>query len=235
MRRWRRGFKGGSEHQDERFEPQFDCKVDELLETAWILEEEGSDSFEDLKVRADHDFDVQFENASRSGIIEVKNGKFTLLPKGHERAREIIRRHRLTEVLLTELFDMEESHAESDACRFEHILSPEVTESVCTLLGHPPTCPHGKPIPRGECCEKFKKEMTPLVTPLMELRPGDTGRIVFITPKSHTILDRLTSLGIVPGSEVRLHQKRPTCIVKIGETDIAIDSNIAREIFVKRV
>lgn len=235
MRRWRRGFKGGCEHRDERFEPRFDCKVDELLEAAWLLEEEGDDSFEKLKARTDEDFEIQFEAATQAGTLKVENGKFILLPKGRERAREIIRRHRLTEMLLTEILDMEESQAESDACRFEHILSPEATESVCTLLGHPPTCPHGKPIPRGECCDKFKKEMTPLVTPLVELLPGEMGRIVFITPKSHAILDRLASLGIVPGSDVRLHQKRPTCVVKIGETDIAIDSNVAREIFVKRV
>jgi DtxR family Mn-dependent transcriptional regulator len=77
--------------------------------------------------------------------------------------------------------------------------------------------------------------MTPLVTPLVELHPGETGRIVFMTPRSHLLLDRLTSLGIAPGCEVRLHQKRPAVIVQVGETDIAIDANVAQEIFVKRV
>lgn len=199
------------------------------------MEEEGDDSFENLKIRANHDFNTQFEEASRTGALKAENGKFVLLPLGRDRAREIIRRHRLTEALLTEILDMEEPQAESDACRFEHILSPEATESICTLLGHPPICPHGKPIPRGECCDRLKKEMTPMVTPLVELRPGETGRIVFITPKSHAILDRLASLGIVPGSSIKLHQKKPTCVVKIAETDIAIDSNVAKEIFVKRV
>ena len=59
---------------------------------------------------------------------------------------------------------------ESQACEFEHILSPEATDSVCTLLGHPPTCPHGKPIPPGPCCGTFQKTLRPLVTGLRQLR-----------------------------------------------------------------
>jgi hypothetical protein len=37
-------------------------------------------------------------------------------------------------------------------CKFEHILSPDVTDRICTLLGHPLECPHGSPIPQGPCC-----------------------------------------------------------------------------------
>ncbi len=200
-----------------------------------MLEEEGTKSLAQLSKRAGGCFSAHFEAARAAGMIEADGDEFVLSPEGRDRAREVIRRHRLTEVLLTQILEMEDSVAESDACRFEHILSPEATESVCTLLGHPPLCPHSKPIPRGACCEKFKKELTPLVTSLVELNPGEKARIVFITPKSHALLDRLTSLGIIPGSEVRLHQKRPTCVLQIGETDIAIDTNVAREMFVKRV
>jgi DtxR family Mn-dependent transcriptional regulator len=42
--------------------------------------------------------------------------------------------------------------AEEQACYFEHILSPAVTDSICAFLGHPRLCPHGRPIPRGACC-----------------------------------------------------------------------------------
>lgn len=239
MRRWRRGFfKGLRPHQGVRFEPRLvevDEGVDEILERAWMLDEEGSDSLHELAARAGGEFAAQFEAARSAGMIASGDGTFELLPDGRERAREVIRRHRLAETLLTEILDMDNAQAESDACRFEHILSSQATESICTLLGHPPTCPHGKPIPQGPCCRKFQKELTPLVTPLAELHPGEVARIVFIAPKSHARLDRLASLGIVPGSEIRLHQKRPTCVIRIGETDVAIDANVAGEIFVKRV
>src|SRR6202034_363423 len=74
-------------------------------------------------------------------------------PRGRERAGSIIRRHRLAERLYTDSLAMDsESEIEQQACKFEHILSPEATDKICTFLGHPRTCPHGAPIPPGPCC-----------------------------------------------------------------------------------
>ncbi len=74
-------------------------------------------------------------------------------PKGEQRAADVIRRHRLAERLFTETLHVEdECEIEEQACKFEHILSPGATEKICTLLGHPQTCPHGSPIPAGDCC-----------------------------------------------------------------------------------
>lgn len=46
----------------------------------------------------------------------------------------------------------DDAEVEKSACTFEHILSPEVTDRICTFLGHPTACPHGSPIPKGPCC-----------------------------------------------------------------------------------
>src|SRR6266702_974501 len=76
-----------------------------------------------------------------------------LTPRGRQRAADIIRRHRLAERLFTDSLALEsESEIEQQACKFEHILSPEATDKICTFLGHPRTCPHGAPIPPGRCC-----------------------------------------------------------------------------------
>jgi putative ABC transport system ATP-binding protein len=76
-----------------------------------------------------------------------------LTPHGRERAGSIIRRHRLAERLFTDSLAMDsETEIEQQACKFEHILSPEATDKICTFLGHPRTCPHGAPIPPGPCC-----------------------------------------------------------------------------------
>jgi putative ABC transport system ATP-binding protein len=88
---------------------------------------------------------------------------------GRERASSIIRRHRLAERLFTDSLAMDsESEIEQQACKFEHILSPEATDKICTFLGHPRTCPHGAPIPSGECCgeissqdPRYRKEAIP--------------------------------------------------------------------------
>ena len=77
--------------------------------------------------------------------------------RGRAKASDIIRRHRLAERLFTQTLEMEnEAEIEQQACKFEHILSPEATEKICTLLGHPATCPHGAPIPSGACCVKAR-------------------------------------------------------------------------------
>jgi len=76
-----------------------------------------------------------------------------LTPRGRERAGSIIRRHRLAERLFTDSLAMDsESEIEQQACKFEHILSLEATDKICTFLGHPRTCPHGARIPPGTCC-----------------------------------------------------------------------------------
>src|SRR6266568_819881 len=78
-----------------------------------------------------------------------------LTPRGRQRAADIIRRHRLAERLFTDSLALDsETEIEQQACRFEHILSPEATDKICTFLGHPRTCPHGAPIPPGACCGK---------------------------------------------------------------------------------
>lgn len=78
--------------------------------------------------------------------------------KGRKRAEDVIRRHRLAERLFTETFHVhDEKEVAEQACKFEHILSPEATDSICSFLGHPRTCPHGSPIPAGECCLEAAK------------------------------------------------------------------------------
>ena len=211
-------------------------RVDEILELIWTLREKGvSDLDQLLDKTQDGEVKSILRMMIRDGLFEIEGNRVVLKEKGEEKARELIRRHRLTERLLLEIFDISEDEVEEEACKLEHILSPNVTERVCTFLGHPPTCIHGKPIPRGECCTKFKKEMSPLVIPLEELKLGDQGRIVFIAPKSHQRLDRLSVLGIIPGSIVRMHQKNPSYVLAIGETTLALDRDIVKDIYVKRV
>ncbi len=211
-------------------------RIDELLELIWTLREEGvSDLDQLLKTTEDVEAQAILRLMIRDGLFEVEGKRMVLRDRGEEKARELIRRHRLTERLLHEIFEISEEQVEDEACKLEHILSPAVTDSVCTFLGHPPTCIHGKTIPRGECCFKLRKEIKPFVIPLEELGLGEEGRIVFIAPKSHQRLDRLSTLGIVPGSIVRMHQKNPSHVLQIGETMLALDKEIVRDIYVKRV
>lgn len=212
--------------------------VEEILEFVWTQREAGKNSIAELlnidevkEAKADM---AALQSLQNDGLVHIKGDAIALTQKGERLAEATIRRHRLAERLLTEVLEIEDVALEESACSFEHSLSPLVTDSICTLLGHPPTCPHGLPIPRGECCKKFKVDVKPLVQPLKDMEIGQSGRIVFIIPSSHSRLDRLGSLGIVPGSIIRLHQKRPSFVIEIGETTLAIDYDITKEIYVKR-
>ncbi|HET6202493.1 MAG TPA: ATP-binding cassette domain-containing protein [Planctomycetota bacterium] len=89
------------------------------------------------------------------GILREEEGAFALTETGERRARDIVRRHRLAECLFRETLSIRNNEQiESNACVLEHVLSPEVTESICRFLGHPRGCPHGRPVPRGACCEE---------------------------------------------------------------------------------
>lgn len=228
-----RGGEGQAGHPALCIVPEVE-KEDELLEIIWTLREEGKLSQDNvLSGCLLEGCDTLLSDLAKNGWIGISGQQIELLAKGEKRARELIRRHRLSLRLFHDLFDLK--GADAEACKFEHILSPEVTDSVCTLLGHPPNSPDGRAIPRGACCSMFRQEMRPLVAPLADLMPGEQAKIVFITPGSHSRLDRLSAMGVVPGSVVKLHQKKPSYVIQLGETMVAVDKEITKEIFVKKV
>lgn len=208
--------------------------IDELLELIWTLREKGiTDMTSLLKNTPNPEARAILNQMMREGFFEMEGDRLIFKEKGESLAEGIVRRHRLTERLLMELFEMSEEEAEEEACKLEHILSPAVTDSVCTFLGHPPVCPHGKPIPSGPCCQKLTREIKPLIRPLNDLSLGQEGRVVFISTRVKDRLEPLSSFGVIPGIVVQLKQRKPSYVIKIGETSIALDESIVREIFVK--
>lgn len=207
---------------------------DEMLELLWTLREEGkSTRSELLRSTTETAPERLIDEVRTAGLVETSGEEIRLTRSGEDRARGIIRRHRLAEVLLQNLFDLDNVQIESSACQFEHILSEPVVESVCTFLGHPPSCPHGRPIPKGECCDRIRTEIRPLVMRLTEASIGSVVRIVFITPKSKKRLEKLSALGIIPGSRIRLLQRTPSYVLQIDQTTVAVDRDITDEIYVK--
>jgi DtxR family Mn-dependent transcriptional regulator len=157
-----------------------------------------------------------------------------LTEPGEALARSVVRRHRLAERLFNDVLDVGQEEAESSACRIEHLLSPDATDSVCILLGHPTTCPHGRPIPNGECCQHRLEEARPLVIPATRLRPGEEATVAYLSSRGRDRLSRMASLGVLPGTRVELIQRRPTYMLRFGETTLAMDEAIVAEIYVRR-
>ena len=118
-------------------------RIDEILELIWTLREKGvSDLNQLLEKTEDGEVRSILRMMMRDGLFEVEGNRMVLKEKGEEKARELIRRHRLTERLLLEIFEMSEDEVEEEACKLEHILSPNVTESVCTFPPSVAQIPH---------------------------------------------------------------------------------------------
>ena len=205
-----------------------------ILIQIWDNREHGEKSIDELVKRTKEANPLELiDELSGEGLVVIESGQVLFTQQGEKYAENIIRRHRLAEVLLSEVLSVDDKSARSQVCEFEHILTPDVTDSICTFLGHPSYCPHGMPIPRGECCATFKRDVGPLIRPLIDMKIGESGKIVFMSPKTHFRLDRLMSFGIAPGSIIKLHQKKPSIVVQIGETDLALDYEIAKNIYVR--
>jgi Fe2+ transport system protein FeoA len=67
---------------------------------------------------------------------------------------------------------------------------------------------------------------------LTTLRAGQSGRVVHVAPGDPQLMVKLSSLGVLPGAIVELQQKFPAAVVRVGETTVALDGEIAAEIFV---
>jgi DtxR family Mn-dependent transcriptional regulator len=211
-----------------------DRQVEELLEQLWVWGEQPRSDAGVFEPVLDADPELVIAAAERRGWVARRREGLVLTPMGEHHAAGVIRRHRLAERLLGDVIQVDSAAMEAAACELEHshILSDEATDRVCAFLGHPPTCPHDRPIPRGRCCEKFSHEALPLVTPLSAGAVGETYRVVFVASRSHRRMDRLCALGVAPGARLRLHQKLPAFVVRVGETDIALDPDVTDDVFV---
>jgi DtxR family Mn-dependent transcriptional regulator len=217
--------------------------IEEILEALWT-DEDGEKGTEKGSLKSPHqplplldgeDMEKALNAAHSLGLVEVDGNVLNLTETGRKRARDLVRRHRLAERLFSDVLDVGHEESESSACKLEHLLSPDAANSICILLGHPTTCPHGKPIPRGECCQQRLEEARPLVIPASELRPGEDAVVAYIGSRFRERIDRISSLGIVPGMSVHLVQRQPSFVLRLGETQLALDKEIVQDIYVRRL
>lgn len=207
---------------------------DECIERLYYMKEDGTNSVDTLKSIMDENYDTaMIDELSSEDMVELSedNNTISLTEKGADYARQLIRAHRLAERLL---YDVLGGDFEPGACEFEHIVTPELVDSICILLGHPKACPHGSPIPQGQCCKESCRTAQSSVIPLVELEIGQSARIAYINCKSDQQLHKIDSLCIRPGTIATLHQRYPSYVVECEGSNIAMDEQIASNICVWR-
>lgn len=70
---------------------------------------------------------------------------------------------------------------------------------------------------------------------LLDVERGERVRILCLGSRSSGRYVPLAGFGLVPGSVIELVQRRPACVVRVDETELALDPDIAREILVERL
>ncbi|TAK31140.1 MAG: metal-dependent transcriptional regulator [Chloroflexota bacterium] len=171
----------------------------------------------------------------RNGLVQISERKeIVLTDKGEEVARRTVRRHRLSERLLTDILGLEWHKAHEEACRFEHAISPEVEEKIANALGDPTTCPHGNPIPGSGGA------VAPESIRLDRLEAGDAvvvQRISEDAERDPRLLEYLQRNGIKPGVSLVVTEVAPyngTVTLRAGDDLIFLGLAAAAKIWVVR-
>ncbi len=208
-------------------------KAEEILEHLWIMTQEMNQelvNFKDLKIQRDA---PEVKELLELNYITLYKDVIRLNKEGMREAENAIRRHRLAERLMVDVLDLKKTLMEENACRFEHLLHKDVEESICTLLGHPAFCPHGKPIPQGRCCKESVKAIRGVVSNIADVFKGAKGKVAYLHTRDNKKLQKLMAMGILPGVFVQVVQKFPSYVLKIGHSQIAMDEEMARDVFIR--
>jgi len=173
------------------------------------------------------------ERLEKEGYITHEPYKgVKLAEKGLKIAVQVVRRHRLSERLLTDILHMRWDKVHEAACKLEHGITDEITKPLEKALKHPKTCPHGNPIPT-KCGGIIEEEAQPLA----ELNEKEQGIIVRITEEKSDLLHYLGTLGLAPGVTIEILEKAPfdgPITLEVDGTSHALSLEVASIIQVKR-
>lgn len=205
-------------------------REEEILEALWgeIIEKKNQSC--DASIAKD---DEGVKKLADLDYIEIRNNQIKLTNRGKEEARNCVRRHRLAERLMVDVLDIKKNLVHEASCKFEHVLHKGLDENVCILLGHPRTCPHGRPIPEGDCCKQAKKIPKRVIMPLSELETDMKATILHLESHDQGTLQKIIAIGALPNTDIKLIQKFPSYVFQIGKSQFAIDKELASCIYVR--
>jgi DtxR family Mn-dependent transcriptional regulator len=175
------------------------------------------------------------QRMAKEGLVEVSKSKEIMLTsEGHARARDVVRRHRLSERMLVDILDVPIERAESVAHQLEHAISSELLERIEHKLGFPETCPYGRPIYREG--DQVIRADTPGMLRLSEAKTGIRYIILRVPDEDFPLLCYLVENDILPGREISIDDIAPyRGVVDIdhGGTHVSLGMEVAARVRVR--
>ena len=143
---------------------------------------------------------------------------------GREQATQIVRRHRLIERFLTDVFDIPWDQVHEEAERLEHWMSPVVEERMLRAIGDAKTCPHGHPIFEGA------REQG---VPLADVEEGASVRVLRFENEAEDLLHYLKDTGIYPDLEGTLSLAgEDEVVLDAGDEQLSVTRSVAETVSV---
>lgn len=162
-----------------------------------------------------------------------ENQRVLLTPQGYETAAAVLRRHMLSEHLLSRVLGVPWAAIHTEAGRLEHTLSDMTTDRMAAVLNEPVTCPHGNPLPGNEA-------LLHDLVPISEAPPGTVCTIQRIDEQgeeNEQLLHYLERTGLMPGARVIVQEVmdfNQTLSLLHGNQTIVLGLTAARHIHVRK-
>jgi DtxR family Mn-dependent transcriptional regulator len=166
------------------------------------------------------------------GLVERGEQKEAILtPEGAERAKRVVRKHRIIERFLTDFmgYTAAESHVHAD--ELGDTFTDEMIERINDRLDHPDRCPHGWPVD-----PEFEQSENAELVSLAELGPGRDAEIVRLAEHDGDLLHWFYDEGLVPGTPVTVRKAEPAAgqlTIVLAGTERPITEKAADGIYVR--
>ncbi|HZZ42816.1 MAG TPA: metal-dependent transcriptional regulator [Tepidisphaeraceae bacterium] len=140
-----------------------------------------------------------------SGLVNYEPRTGTqLTPAGQQLALHVLRRHRLVELFLVKVLNLDWSEVHEEAEELEHAISDKVLDRIDTLLGHPAADPHGDPIPSAAGDVQYSQTHS-----LADCELHQPMRISRVVDQGASFLQFIERCGLRPGTIVRVLSRDP--------------------------
>ena len=214
------------------------------LRTILELEEEGHIPMRArISERLDHSGPTVSETVARMekhGLVSLTSDRhLSLTDEGRTLAIEVMRKHRLAELLLANIIGLEWHLVHEEACRWEHVMSEQVERKILELVSNVEKSPFGNPIPGLEHLGRGPSlSLNEQVRPLIEFLDAEVeiARIAEPLQSYPDALAHLAAAGIVPGTKVKATQAsdRIQLTTLDGQNSISLTAFDVAHIFVKQ-
>ena len=164
-------------------------------------------------------------------VIYEKYKGIRLSEEGLAVARQVRKKHHVIEQLLVNCLGMDHQEAHNEAHKMEHSISDSTSIRICNMVGNPvdedcTCCP--------DPCKRYNQGSTNIIQ-LNKMAKNKSGVISYIKSEDADVIKRLSSIGFVPGREVKIESilmDGGDRVIKVGDNLIALSYDLASAVYV---